>query len=465
MDAPTMTVDVLVVGAGISGLTLAHALEKRGVAVALVDAADVPGGVIGTRERDGFRYETGANSALDTSPELNALFAELGILGERRDAGAVGNNRFIVRDGKLVALPTSPGAFFTTGAFTLGAKLRLFGEPFIARAAPDAEESIASFVRRRLGREFLDYAIDPFVSGIYAGDPEQISVPAAFPKLFALEQKYGSLIRGQILGARARRKRAETAKNTAGSFSFVRGMGTLPQALGTRLARYDRGVRVEAIVRSADGYDVEATRRGTPVRYRARSVVIATAAHAAAPLFARTVPALGKALAAIEYAPVNVIVSAYRREDVVHPLDGFGVLVPKREQRRILGTLFSSSLFEGRAPAGHVLLTTFAGGRRNPETATMDDPTLARSVGDELATLVGARNPLWSEIVRWPQAIPQYTIGHLARVAAVDAAAASLPGLHFCANWRGGVSFGDCIKNGAAMAEVVAPAAATAHVG
>lgn len=455
MDAPTATFDVLVIGAGISGLTAAHALQKRGVAVALVDAGRAPGGVIGTRERGGFRYETGANSALDTSPQLNELFAELGIAGERRDAGAIGNNRYIVRDGRLVALPTSPGAFLTTGAFTLGAKLRLFAEPFVARAPEGAEESIAAFVRRRLGREFLDYAIDPFVAGIYAGDPERISVPAAFPKLHALEQKYGGLIKGQIIGARERRKRAETAKNTAKSFSFARGMATLPEAIAARLSRYDRDTRVTAVARGPAGFAVEAVRDGAAVRYAARCVVLATGAHAAAPMVEGAEPALAKALAAIEYAPVSVVVTAYRREDVAHPLDGFGVLIPKKENRKLLGTLFSSSLFEGRAPAGHVLLTTFAGGRRNPEMTTMDEATLKRTVDAELASLVGARDPLWHEIVRWTHAIPQYTIGHLQRIAAVDAAAAALPGLHFCANWRGGVSFGDCIKNGIAMAEAL----------
>jgi oxygen-dependent protoporphyrinogen oxidase len=455
MDASRTTCDVLVVGAGISGLTAAYALGKQGVATVLVDAGPGPGGVIGTRERDGFLYETGANSALDTTPALDALFDELGIRGERRDAGAAGSKRFIVRAGKLVALPTSPGAFATTGAFTLGAKLRLFREPFIAPSSPQAEETIAQFVRRRLGREFLDYAIDPFVSGIYAGDPERISVPAAFPKLFALEQRYGSLIRGQILGARERRKRGETAKNAAKSFSFARGMRTLPEALGRHIRRADYGTRVTSIARSGTGFEVQAEHDGATVSYFARRVVVAAAAHGAAPMFATTAPSLARSLGMIEYAPVCVIASAYRRDDVAHPLDGFGVLVPKVEQRRILGTLFSSTLFEGRAPAGHVLLTTFAGGRRNPDLMGHDDAALAALVKDELGTLLGARTPLWSTIVRWTHAIPQYTIGHLERVRLVDTAAASMPGLHFCANWRGGVSFSDCVRNGLAMADEV----------
>ena len=456
MNATPSLFDVIVVGAGVSGLMAAYEAQKRGLAVGVLDAGETPGGVIGTRQRDGFAYETGANSTLDTSPLLNEIFAELSILDARRDASAVASTRFIVRQGQLVALPTSPGAFFTTSAFTLGAKLRLFREPFIAPSPPQAEESIAAFVRRRLGNEFLDYAIDPFVSGIYAGDPEQISVPAAFPRLFALEQKYGSLIRGQIMGARERRKSAEKAKNAAKSFSFAGGMRDLPAALAGKLSHYHPGVRVTTIARHVDGsYEVQALRAGAPLAYRARALVIATPAYAAARFVENLSSPLARALEAIEYAPVAVIASAYRRQDVRHDLAGFGFLVPRKERRRILGTLFSSSMFDGRAPAGHVLLTTFAGGRRNPEMAALEDGALAAAVGDELGALLGAQQPLWHEIVRWTHAIPQYTLGHLERIAAIDRAAAAFPGLHWCSNWRGGVSVSDCVKNGHAMGGTV----------
>jgi len=456
MNATPSSFDLIVIGAGVSGLVAAYETQKRGLAVGVLDAGDAPGGVIGTRQRDGFAYETGANSTLDTSPLLNELFAELGILEARRDASAVASTRFIVKHGQLLALPTSPGAFFTTAAFTLGAKLRLFREPFIAPSPAQAEESIAAFVRRRLGNEFLDYAIDPFVSGIYAGDPEQISVPAAFPRLHALEQKYGSLIRGQIMGARERRKSAEKAKNAAKSFSFAGGMRDLPTALARKLAHYQPGVRVTAIERRADGgFDVRALRAGVPAVFHARALVVAAPAYAAARFVEPLSAPLRRALEAIEYAPVAVVASAYRREDVRHDLAGFGFLVPKKEKRRILGTLFSSSMFEGRAPAGHVLLTTFAGGRRNPDMATLEDGALGAAVGDELGALVGAGKPLWHEIVRWRHAIPQYTLGHLERIAAIDHAAAAFPGLFWCANWRGGVSVSDCVKNGHAIAGTV----------
>ncbi len=450
-------VDVLVIGGGISGLATAFGLKERGARVEVLESAARAGGVIGSRRRNGILYELGPNSTLDTSPLINALLDALGIRGERADAAAVASTRFIVRGGKLVALPTSPGAFLATHAFSLGAKLRLLHEPFVAPAPAGVEESIAAFVRRRLGTEFLDYAIDPFVSGVYAGDPEQISVPAAFPRLYALEQKYGSLIKGQIMGARERRKSGETAKNTAPSFSFRGGMQRLTDALARAIARVETGVHVRRIERNADGtWTIAGAHGGDPVLRRAKAVVFATPAYEAAKLVRELAPAATKGLGAIEYAAIAGVATAYRRADIGHPLAGFGFLVPKKEQRGILGSLFSSSMFEDRAPEGTVLLTSFVGGRRNAETLGRPDVKLAQIVHAELVALVGARaEPLWTEVTRWTHAIPQYTLGHLARLQPLGDAERALPGLFFCASYRGGVAVGDCIKSAHAMADAV----------
>ncbi len=352
----------------------------------------------------------------------------------------------------------SPGAFIATPAFSLSAKLRLLREPFIAPAPADAEESIAAFVRRRLGTEFLDYAIDPFVSGVYAGDPERISVPAAFPKLHALEQTYGSLIKGQIKGARERRQSAEKAKNTAGSFSFRGGMQTLTDALSRAVDRVATGVRVERIERDADGgWTVSGMRDGEALVRRARAIVLAVPAYEAARLLRELAPPAAQGLAAIDYAAVASVASAWRRADIAHSLAGFGFLVPKKEGRKILGTLFSSSMFDGRAPEGAVLLTTFIGGLRNPDLPAQSDAALAQILQAELAALIGARgDPLWREITRWTHAIPQYNLGHRERLLPLAAAERALPGLHVCANYRGGVSVGDCIKSAHAAALTVA---------
>ena len=450
--------DVIVIGAGLSGLAAALGAKLRGASVEVLEAASRPGGTIGTIHRDGALYETGPNSALDTTPLIDALLEATGSRGDRIEPSALAATRFIVRDGKLVALPTSPPAFLATRAFSLGAKLRLALEPFVSRAPEGAEESVAAFVRRRLGSELLDYAVDPFVAGVYAGDPERLSLPAAFPRLHALEQRYGSLIRGQIAGAGERRRSPETAKNTARSFSFRNGMQTLTDALARTVGRVETGVRVERLDRDVEGaWVVTGTRGGAPLVRRARSVILAVPAMDASGLVRELAPTAAQGLAAIDYAAVASVATAYRRSDVADPLAGFGFLVPRKENRAILGALFSSSMFENRAPQDAVMLTTFVGGRRNPDLPRRSDDEIAAIVTGELRALVGTRgDPLWSAVTRWPRAIPQYDLGHRERLSGVDAAERALPGLFFCANYRGGISVGDCIKSADATATAVA---------
>lgn len=455
-----MLESVIVVGAGLSGLVAAYRLQRAGVEVHVIEAAARPGGVIGSvrHGQSGVLFERGPNSGMDTSPAINALLDDLGIRALRVDASAVSSRRYVVRDGRLMALPMSPGAFLATSLFSGAAKLRLCAEPFIRRAPPDVEETIAQFVQRRLGREFLDYAIEPFVAGIYAGDPQRLSVPAAFPKLHALEQRYGSLIGGAIRGARERRRSAERGKNAAASFSFRDGMQTLTDALAAALRRVDYGTRAMRVARESDGsyrLDVQAADR-TEIR-RAGAVVLAVPAHAAAELVREMVPKAAEALAAIPYAPVGVVISAYRRADVAHPLDGFGFLAPAVERPGVLGTLFSSSMFEHRADADTVLFTSFVGGLRNPALVEAPDDVLRQAAGRELERLVGARGtPALSEVIRWPRAIPQYALGHLQRIAVLEQAERDFAGLYFRANYRGGVSISDCIGSGIATADAVA---------
>ena len=449
--------DAIVIGAGLSGLVSAFELQKRGRSVAVVDANDHPGGVIDTIEREGFLVETGANSMLDSTPVLGELFGELGILDERVDPDATASRRYVVKAGRLVALPASPAALLASPLFSVRAKLALLREPFIPALGACIEESIAAFARRRLGGEVLDYAIDPFVSGIYAGDPELLSVRAAFPRLHAMEQRHGGLFRGQLAAMRERRRAGRGA--TPRSFSFKRGMRTLPAALAARLTHYFPRVRVSAIEWHDDHYLLRTD--GEPA-LRARSLVIATPAYAAAAIVESLAPSAATALRAIDYPPVAVVASAYRREDVAHDLLGFGFLAPGSERRRILGTLFSSSVFPQRAPPGHVLLTSFVGGSRNRAAAALPDDAIATLVGEELHELIGASHPRWTSIVRWPRAIPQYTLGHHERIAAIDAASASWPGLHYCASWRDGASVGDRVLSARATAALVdQPLAAT----
>jgi len=456
--AGAAVLDAIIVGAGISGLVAAHRLTRAGFAVQVIDAGARPGGVIGTVLRDGCLFERGPNSALDTTPLIGELVNDLGLSADMRFASEAAEKRYVVRGGVLTALPTSPGAFLSTRLFSTAAKLALLREPFLGPAAPDAEESIAAFVRRRLGTEFLDYAIDPFVAGIFAGDPENISVRAAFPKLHALEQRWGSLIRGQVLGARERRRQKEVAKNTAKSFSFVGGMQTLTDALASAIGKLAMHALATRLERDPAGvFTLHAEQRGQPVQWRARTVLLATPADRTAALVREHASDAAAALDSIAYAPVATVASAYAAASIVHPLDGFGCLVPRKEQRRVLGVLFSSSMFEGRAPAGTALLTTFVGGQRQPELPGLPDDDIAALAHAEHGVLLGARSaPLFQAVTRWPRAIPQYTLGHLARVARAEAATRVLPGLFLCASWKGGVSVGDCIKNGHLEADAAA---------
>lgn len=458
--------DTVVIGAGMTGLCAAHHLARQGRRVAVLEAADRPGGVIGSVRRDGCLFERGPNSAMDTTPLIGELVDTLGLRDQLRWASEASNKRYVRRDGRLLPLPMSPAAFFSTPLFSLGAKLALMGEPFRPPGDPQVEESIAAFVRRRLGHEFLDYAIDPFVAGIYAGDPERISVQAAFPKLHALEQRWGSLIKGQFLGARERKKRGEVAKNAARSFSFAGGMQVLTDALaadvsgrgglvllGTQVLRLARD---DAADGGADGgadtgFVLQARRAadGSTVTLRARTVLLATSAPAMAEVLRPLVPDAAAALAAIEYAPVATVASAYTASGVGHPLDGFGALMPRREGRRVLGVLFSSTMFDGRAPAGQALLTTFIGGKRHPQLPGQPPADIAAVAHEEHAALLDAREaPIFQEVTRWPQAIPQYNLGHLARVQQAETAEQALPGLFLGGSWKGGVAVGDCLRNG-----------------
>ncbi len=442
------------IGAGISGLATAWWLERYGLAVRVLEAKPQAGGTIGSARDSGFLVEAGPNSTLDTTPLLGELMTGLGIADERVPADSAARNRYVVRDGRLIALPLTPAAFLSTKLFSWRAKLALAREPFVAAAPADADESVAQFVRRRLGAELLDFAIDPFVSGVYAGDPEKLSLRAAFPRLHALESRYGSLIRGQILGSRERARDAEKAKTSAAMFSFRNGMQTLTDALAARLASLT--TNAEAIGIEAHGkrrFTVVAATAAGEARFEASAVVVATPAYAAARLVAPLLPAAAAALEAVPYPPVTVCACAYPRAAVEHPLDGFGVLVPSRERRAVLGSIFSSTLFPGRAPAGSVLLTTFVGGARNPERALQDDEMIVATVQAELSRLVGAPGTAqFVRVTRWPRAIPQYTLGHLQRMAQVERAEQDRPGLFFCANYRGGVAVGDCVKSAAAIA-------------
>jgi oxygen-dependent protoporphyrinogen oxidase len=452
---------VVVVGAGISGLTVAWRLNRAGVNVTVLEKEAYPGGTMRTDIDGEWMIEAGPNSALETTPLFQQLFAEVGIVDQVRYANKAADKRYIMRNGKLHALPMSPGAFLSSSLWTLGGKLRLLKEPFIGKA--EKEETIAEFVERRLGREFLDYAINPFVTGVYAGNPEQLSVRSAFPKLYALEEKYGGLIKGMIKGRKERKARAEQAKDRARMFSFVNGMGTFPETIARQLGKTVQYNCVIQSVRknaSANGngktLTVSYSLHGGIHSVAADAVVLSTPAHSAAVILRAFAPDLSATLDRIYYPPVVEVFLGYKNEHVGISLDGFGYLIPAVEKRKILGTIWSSVLFEGRAPAHHAAFTTFVGGARQPELTQLDDDSVMHLVTSELSAIMAIKGgPVYTRINRWNRAIPQYNLGYGKVIHEIEKCEKDNPGLFFCSNYRGGISVGDCIMSSDRMSNDV----------
>jgi oxygen-dependent protoporphyrinogen oxidase len=450
--------DVVILGAGITGLSAARFLEDKGIASVILEKDTRPGGTIRTDRVDGFLVESGPNSALDTSPFLHELFGLAGVEASLEYANGQSNNRYILRDGRLNNLPMNPVAFVKTPLFSASSKLRLLKEPFVAPSDPDEDVTLAEFVRRRLGEEFLDYAINPFVAGVYAGNPEDLSVRSGFPKLWELEQKYGSLIKGAVWGARERRKRKTVSKQNARLFSFRGGMQEMVDALSRRGGgRIVTGTTVETIEKTRGGFAVTARANGAPERYECRALVLAVPAHAYGGLSFDFDFPLRAQFDKIVYPPVAVVFFGYRANPARIPLDGFGFLIPKKENRAILGTIWSSTIFPGRAPEGGVALTTFAGGSRQPEKALVPEGELVESVRGELRDLMGIdAKPDTVVVARWDKAIPQYRVGHARIIESIERFERECPGLYIGGNFRGGISVSDCIQSAKTLCERIA---------
>jgi len=450
MSSVLPALPIAVIGGGITGLTAAWHLKQRGRNVVVFEAAPVPGGAIRSYREEGWLHEAGPNSLLEGSESVATFIDAIGLGTRRIYAAEAAKNRYVVRGGKLMALPASPIGFLKTRLFSTRAKVRMLSEPFRTRSSSNCEESVADFVERRLGREFLDYAINPFVGGVYAGDPRQLSVRHAFPKLHALEQQHGSLFRGAF-------KQRNTSGGPKGRiFSFPNGLAELPNAIVRSL---DDAVwlstRVTQVRRAETHWEIVSESHGTSRVNQFSSVICALPGDALAGLPFKSVAGADRlsVVREIKHPPVVSVFTGFRIKNVPHPLEGFGLLVPEVEQRSILGTLFSSTLFPGRAPDDMVGLTTFVGGVRSPELASLDDLSLARLVGNELWELLGVNGPIqYLDVRRWPRAIPQYTLGYDRYQEIFSAIEAATPGLFIGGNVRDGISIGSCIESGTRLA-------------
>ena len=445
----------VVIGAGISGLACAYALRKAGVDAQVFEASGRAGGLIESTRLDGFLLELGPQSFTATEA-LQQLCRELEIESRAVEAPPRAP-RFILLDGALKAAPLSPLAFLASSFVGIRTKWSLARDLFGKSSPPAAEESVAAFLRRKFSAELLENLVGPFVSGIYAGDPEKLSLQAAFPELYRAEVSAGSVLRGVIRAAKNRRQPSGGRTPR----SFEEGNETLTRALAGKLGdRLHLETPVTALgwaSATEEVYTVRASVGGASRTFTARHVVLALPSLAASALLREVAPDLSRALEEIDYAPVAVVALAYREAAVGRGLQGFGFLVPRSAGLETLGSVWNSSLFPGRAPQGCVLMTSFVGGALNPRAAAFGTEELAELVHRELEPVLQLRErPAFSRVTAHPRAIPQYNLGHRARLEALEKAAERFPGLSMTGNYLRGPSIGACVEQAQAVAATVA---------
>lgn len=442
---------VLVIGGGISGLACAYRLNRRGVSVHLREQQSCVGGVVQSEELAGFQFDLGPQSFLSSDAILR-LISELGLESKVVQANPRAA-RYIYFNGGLHPAPMSPPALLKTPLLSGRTKRRILTEPLRKSHPPEADESVAAFARRKFGDDLLDNLLGPFVSGVYAGDPEQLSLRSAFPSAHQWELEHGSVIRG------AMKARPEKGKPRSVLTSFRSGLQTLMRSLASSLAeRVETGVEVCG-VRRITGSEFEVHTRGREGNVavsKAAAVVVATPAYVSSRLLGEIAPGAAEALKWIEYAPVAVVNLGYRRDQVAHPLDGFGFLSPRTQGLRILGTIWNSSLFPGRAPQGMVSLTSFLGGATDPALLDLGDDAIVQIAATENARVLGITGPPTVHLLqRFTHAIPQYNLGHSEILARLPAAPASHPGLFLTGNYFQGPSIGACVETAFATADQI----------
>ncbi len=443
----------IVIGGGISGLACAYRLRQLGIPVLLLEQGSRVGGVIDSVEQEGFLFELGPQSFQSTDTLLELIDA-LGLSGELVRANPRAP-RYVLVDGQLRRAPLTPPELLTTSLLGVATKWRVLSEPFRRSKPPLEDESVAEFTRRKFGSELLEHLVGPFVSGVYAGDPERLSLRSAFPAIYQWENDYGSVLRG------AMRSRPAKGKARSSLCTLREGVAALVRALGSKLGDSLRcGARVTQVAAGkAEGraaLELQVNDGGRGEVLPAAAVVLATDTLSAGRLLAGLTAEFPKYFEAISYAPVAVVGTGYRREQVGHPLDGFGFLVARKEMLRVLGCVWNSSLFPGRAPKGMVNLTCFAGGATDREVCQWSEERIAESVAGEIAgALKITGSPLKRLVRRHTGALPQYNLGHGKTMEALREACARYPGLYLTGNYLEGPSVGACVEQAFRTAEAV----------
>ncbi len=437
MKHPGSPRHVVVLGAGISGLAAARRARRDGCAVTVIEASDRPGGTFGTVSVDGFRFEVGPNT-VQQSPALEAVADDAGVSDGWCAASPQARRRYLVRKGRLVALPTAPPGILTTRALSPCARARLLAEP-CRGLGPGVDETMAAFVRRRLGRGASPLA-DAMVLGVYAGDPGELSVGRAFPRLFGLEQDHGSLLRGL---------RRQAGRSRPSLVGYRGGFANLTKRLASNLDLRTR-TRATAVTNRKDGFRITLAGPSGEASVDAQQLIVALPAAETAVALAPLAAADALApIAGLPHAPVAVVGLGFDRDQIGHPLDGFGLLSPHSEGKRIMGALFSSTLFPDCAPPGAATITAMVGGRRRPGLVDLDDPTLVAVATDALRDLIDLRGvPRVHVVTRWRPGIPQPTPASQRAVEVAEQLERAHPGLAILGTWRYGVGVPDCATAG-----------------
>ncbi|MCI0700884.1 MAG: protoporphyrinogen oxidase [Planctomycetia bacterium] len=461
---------VVVVGGGLTGLTVAFRLKQfaPSVSVTVLESCARPGGNIQTEEQDGFRVEHGPNGFLDRTPAVPQLVSALG-LTDRLIAASEGSrkNRYVFVRDKLRKLPGGPFGLLTTTLLSFRGKLALLSEPWRKSKPPEGDESVHEFVTRRAGKEAADIFADALVTGIHGGDPALLSVAAAFPRLPVMEREAGSIVRGFMRAAKKRKQDAQDAERRGVSppvpagpmkmWSFRAGLQVLIDSLANHLGDVVKcGTSVRSL--SATEGPTRWTVRGESGDvWNADAVVLACPANEQGAILAELNPKLAEEISAIPYNRIAVVALGYRREHCPGAGDGFGYIAPQNTRRDVLGVQWCSSIFPDRAPEGFVLWRALCGGVHRAEQVDWPDDQLAKAVHAEIKLAMGVTGePVFRKIVRWNRAIPQYVIGHLERLARIDALASNHPGLFLTGNAYRGVAMSDCVEQGEAIAAKVA---------